>query len=167
MKTGRCLMEIKERKLYVAKHKFWKDYCADLVGMSPTHANRLVRAAEHASAIENAGIGMPHPGNSFPTVEWQVRPLYKLADIGTVIEAWKRAVEIAKGPPTAGQVQQSVDEFLDSTLDVPEKKTDKKEEFREILDALGDCIRLQKSWEKSAELVSALRAKLKLAEIPD
>lgn len=167
MRTGECLLEIKERKLYKAKHKTWKPYCEDLVGMTPEHANRLIRAARHASLIKDAVKDMPHPGNIFPTVEWQVRPLYKLGDMETVIEAWTRAVEIANGSPTAGNVQKAVDEILGPIPVLTKEKMDKKEEYREILDALGDCIRLRNSWEESAELVSRLRDLLKLGEVLD
>jgi len=167
LKTGRCLLEIKERNLYRAKHRFWKHYCASHEELSPEHANRLIRAAKHALAIETAGKNKRHPWNLFPTVEWQIRPLYKLGDLDAVIEAWRRAIEIAKGPPTGGQVQQAVDEILESNPGAAKKQTDKKMEYRRIVDALADCIRLQDSWKKAAEFVSELRAKLKLPEIHD
>lgn len=99
--VGRALLAIRDARLYRAKHDTFESYCESRWGMSKSHANRMVQAAEVAEAMTPIGVT--------PTSESQARELAPLLDEPERLrEVWTEAVEQTAGKPTAAVIRDIV-----------------------------------------------------------
>lgn len=101
VEVGNALLAIRDGRLYRETHGTFEDYCRERWGMSKTHANRLIEAAEVSENVTPIGV--------IPTSESQARPLARL-EPPQQQEAWRRAVESApNGKPTARHVEEAAE----------------------------------------------------------
>lgn len=103
--AGNALLEIRDSRLYRALFGTFEDYCRGRWGMSKTHANRMIDAANVAGNLTPIGV--------IPSNVEQTRPLSR-EDLSPDQQrkAWSRAVETApNGRPTGEQVRSVVDEM--------------------------------------------------------
>jgi len=84
--VGRALEEIRDTRLYRDSHVSFEAYCRDKWGMSKTHVNRQILAAQAVDTLEAAGEKM------LDVKEAYVRPITKLP-VERQREAWNMAVE--------------------------------------------------------------------------
>lgn len=103
VEVGNALLAIREGKLYRSDYGTFEEYCRERWGMSKSHANRLISAADVMENLAPLGVK--------PVGEREVRPLTSLGP-EVQREAWQRAVETAPdGKVTAGHVQRVVEEM--------------------------------------------------------
>jgi len=82
VEVGAALLEIRDIRLYRASHRTFEAYCRERWGMSRTHANRTIRAAEVAGVLAPIGVT--------PTNEAQARELSPLlADKAELAVTWQ------------------------------------------------------------------------------
>jgi hypothetical protein len=104
IEIGTDLLAIRDKRLYRATYATFEDYCRDRLGISKTHANRLVQSAEVLSNLTPIGVK--------PDLESQARPLSQLP-APQQRQAWQEAVANApNGKPTAKVVQDVVNKML-------------------------------------------------------
>jgi 3-methyladenine DNA glycosylase Tag len=116
LKVGNALLIVRDRRLYREGFFTFEDYCRDRWGMSKTHANRMISAAEVVNDLA--------PMGAIPDNERQARPLTKLDSAEERQEAWQEAVETApEGKVTAAHVQAVVEKRTE-----PEKPVEKLSE---------------------------------------
>lgn len=122
--VGNALLEIRDGRLYRSEFSTFEAYCRERWGMVQRHANRLIAAAETASALGPIG--------PIPATESQARPLTALpAEMQPV--AWQRAVETAPdGKITAAHVQSVVDGMK------AEREPDRPAQFYQTTNARQD-----------------------------
>src|SRR5262245_26470570 len=84
VEVGSALLSIRECRLYRAEFGTFEEYCRARWGMSKTHANRMIDAADVAGNLTPTGV--------IPTTERQARELASLEPDRQRI-AWSRAVE--------------------------------------------------------------------------
>jgi len=122
-RVGVALKWIKEWKLYQQDYSTFEEFCDGCLGISRTHANRLVAAS---NVVENIALmGLISPVN-----EAQARPLTKLEKYGEAAQrlqrkAWQIAVEKAKtlsSGITARVVEEAVEQVMGSGALPPGKE---------------------------------------------
>jgi hypothetical protein len=101
VEIGEALIEIKEKKLYVANGMRFEDYCAAKWGIRHSHTNNLMAAAQFLKSL--AAV----PNVPKPERESIVRPLLKLTTENAQ-RAWTRAVELAKGNEITARLVRNV-----------------------------------------------------------
>lgn len=106
--AARCLIEIRDRKLYTESHATFAMYVEDRWGKTLSWAYRQLKAVDTfdllVEQIEADAIELP-----LPTCEAQTRPLSSLPAEDRV-HVWHEAVEDAEGEvPTAAQVREVVE----------------------------------------------------------
>ena len=150
--AGEALLQIHDGKLWRAGGlKSWEEYCRQVAGMSRVHANRIVQASECWRQLKTEPIGTVPP-----VAESQIRPLLRLADTPLRVEAWKSAVEKAKGgSPTAIEVTEAVFEILNPE-GVPEKPETRSTQRVKVASRLREAIRDEMSYEQLAMLFQEL-----------
>lgn len=99
--VGEALLRIRDGRLYRETHKTFEAYCRERWGMSKTHANRQIEAAEVGAALTPIGV--------VPS-EAIARELAPLKDEPEEMAgAWREAQDRApNGAPTAAVVRQVV-----------------------------------------------------------
>ena len=139
MEAGEALEQIRGRNLWsFAGFRSWDAYCNSIVGLTKTHANRLIRAAEIAGRLSRAEPIGSTPGVMAPRNESQLRPLFKLKEPEQQQRAWSRACEIAGGQPTAAQVSEAVVEVVDGPRPVARRRVTLKVRLQpELSDLMG------------------------------
>jgi protein gp37 len=90
--AAEALYQIRNRRLYLARHATFEDYCQEVHGMSRGYANRLIRAgriqAEMVPIVTK--MGLPEPSN-----EAQIRELARLKTTEEQVEIYQAAVALA------------------------------------------------------------------------
>lgn len=86
--AAEALYQIRNRRLYRARHATFEDYCQEVHGMSRGYADRLIRAgkirAEMVPIVTK--MGLPEPSN-----EAQIRELARLKTIEEQVEVYQEA----------------------------------------------------------------------------
>lgn len=100
VEVGSALAEIRDSRLYRAKHGTFEAYCRERWAMTDRRARQLMTAASTAKEV---GTGTTVPEN-----EAQARPLTRLKDPEQRREAWGKAVEESGGKPTGKDVEGAV-----------------------------------------------------------
>jgi DNA modification methylase len=101
VEVGTAMLTIRDARLYRATHGTFEAYCRERWGLSKTHANRMIEAADVAGDLTPTGV--------IPTAERQTRPLAPLGP-NERRAAWTLAVESApNGRPTGAMVRAAVD----------------------------------------------------------
>jgi len=93
--AGRALLEIRERKLFRETHDSFEDYAAERFGISESHANRLIAAAE---VVENVSTPAGCPVEN----ERQARELSQFTP-----EFQQKVVAELKGPVSAPVISEA------------------------------------------------------------
>jgi hypothetical protein len=129
--VGRALLAIRERELWRAGgHASWADYCLTVGGMTKSHANRLIGAAETVQAIEQVTpIGATLLPAVIPSTEWQLRPLAPLKLPERKAKAWSMGIERSGGNPTATVLSQVVAELMAEEDDPPRPAKPSRQEL--------------------------------------
>lgn len=141
-RAGLALAEIRERKLHREEYATFDDYCRERWGLSKTHANRLISAAQ---IVESLTLEAP-VGAVLPQTESQCRALAG-ADPEDRAMAWSGAVDLAGGEqPTAEEVLRAVE--LAREID-PEEYAAAVAEETEAARRRGERERDERSQEKS------------------
>jgi hypothetical protein len=164
IEVGQALMEIRERGLWRAGgHATWAAYCQAVGGFTKIHANRLIKASELASHLSKVKpTGFTGPAVT-PRSEWQIRPLYRLKDIGQQESAWYRAVELADGQPTEAMVSVAVVEKAGEKTRTAKSKPNRKQLLVDTFSRLRTAVLTTKRSPKDIEgLISELERLLKL-----
>ena len=91
--VGNALVEVRETRLYRAKHPTFEAYCREKWGMTRQHANRMISAAQVVEELE--------PSGSKPASEAVARPLARLEPEQRQ-EAWELAQTKAGGNAVTG-----------------------------------------------------------------
>lgn len=99
VEVGRALLQIRDERLYRATHMNFETYCQEKWDMTRRHAYRLVAAADVIDTLGPVGLT--------PANESQVRPLTRLPK-DEQAAAWKEAVKVSDGKPTAAVVEKIV-----------------------------------------------------------
>lgn len=142
VEVGRALLRIRDGRLYRAAYMTFESYCQEKWDMSRRYANMLVAAAD---VVDDLGTNVPTPAN-----EAQVRPLTRLPE-NQRAAAWKEAVKVSDGKPTAAVVEKVVasrlpdagDDDTDDEDDVPKRKAELargEKEAREIRDEFACAV---------------------------
>jgi protein gp37 len=91
--AAEALYQIRNRRLYRARHATFEDYCQEVHGMSRGYANRLIRAgkirAEMVPIVTK--MGLPEPSN-----EAQIRELARLKTTEEQVAVYQEAVAAAR-----------------------------------------------------------------------
>lgn len=116
VEVGRALLQIRDDRLYRATHMVFEEYCQERWDMSRQRASQLIGAAGVVDAVSTIV-------DTVPTNEAQVRPLTKLPEEERAA-AWKEAVKVSKGKPTAAVVAQVVASRLPEANDQEEEESD-------------------------------------------
>ena len=114
VEVGQALLEIRDSKLYREEFETFDEYCRQKWGMSKTHSNRMVQAAQVVSHLTPIGV--------IPSSESQTRPLTSL-EPEVQREAWAQVV--AENEPnsiTAKKVEQVAQELTPLNEAVKEVK---------------------------------------------
>ena len=176
IEAGEALEEIRRRELWRAgPYLSWDAYCGHAIGISKTHANRLINSAGVAKAISNevTPIGVTSLERVLPRSESQVRPLLRLKENAIRKKAWDDAVKLAEGKqPTAEMVKQVVDKIpkkkkksrpdapaASNPLEqAPAETLEKTPERRraELIASLKKVVKEKKSWTEAKRLVAEL-----------
>jgi hypothetical protein len=135
--VGEALMEIRKRDLWRAGgHASWADYCRTVGGMTKSHANRLIGAAETVKAIEQAApAGVTRLPAVIPSTEWQLRRLAPLKLPEQKAKAWWMGVERSGGNPSDTVLSQVAAELEEP--DVPARSVKPSGE-NTLVGALGN-----------------------------
>lgn len=100
---GKVLRELRDKKLYAATHKTFKDYCKSF-GLGNRYVYLLIAAAD---VVDNLAQRCP-PGSPLPTSERQIRPLLRLP-LEQQCMVWQEAIALASGQvPTCRIVEEVV-----------------------------------------------------------
>lgn len=102
--AGVSLKQIRDNKLYRAKHKTFENYCKERFAFSRINAHYKIAAAEVVDNLLTSGEQI------LPTSEHQVRGLVNL-EPEEQAQVWRRAVEVSDGIPTS-KVVKSITEKL-------------------------------------------------------
>jgi len=70
VEVGLALLAIRERKLYLATHSTFKEYCQERWGMGDSYARKTIQGAKTVKEIQASGTIVPLPQN-----EYQARSL--------------------------------------------------------------------------------------------
>jgi len=127
--AGEALREIREKELYKAEYKTFKEYCLDRWGFQDRQATFFIEASKTVGYIETRSID-----RVLPERESHVRPLTRLQS-DQQVEAWEKAVDTAPdGKITAGHVKKTADEmFPKEKKSGPKPKVDEPDLFQEII----------------------------------
>jgi hypothetical protein len=105
VQVGEALLTIRDARLYRDTHDTFEAYCRAKWGLSKTHGNRLITAAQIVHELA--------PTGAVPTSERQVRELVPLLDEpGRMRRAWAAVVHRTGGKPTAKAVREVVTETI-------------------------------------------------------
>lgn len=98
--VGAALAEIRDKELFRSSHDNFEDYCREEWEMSHWYAHKVIASAAVASVLDNCPTQ--------PKTESQARPLTKLETPVQQQAAWKAAVQVSEGKPTAKHVEAAV-----------------------------------------------------------
>lgn len=101
VEVGLALLSIRDRRLYRGAYSTFEAYCLDRWGMTRTHANRLIGAAEVAGNLA--------PTGAKPACERVARPLTRL-EPEEQRAVWKDLTDNGH-EPTAAEVEEMVREM--------------------------------------------------------
>ena len=114
-----ALYEIRDRRLYRARHKTFSEYCEAVHQLSRHYVNRLIQAgkigAEVVPIVTN--MGLPAPEN-----EAQLRELARLPDTESQIAVYRQACAATEMPdkaPTALQISHAITNHQGSAAEAP------------------------------------------------
>lgn len=120
VEVGNALMEIRDGRLYRAEYGTFDEYSHERWGMSKTHANRFIEAAQVVENLTPMGV--------IPSNERQARTLTKLTP-QLQRTVWPIIVDTApNGKITANHIERTVDDFLSPDLDIAAVLTDDHDE---------------------------------------
>lgn len=117
--SDEILEEIRERKLFRAKHKTFAAFCSRELGMTAANANRLRQTVALAQKLATAVVK--------PEKEAHVRPLLALKKIDDQISAYRMAIDEAKvecKPLTGPLVNRVVRKLRDAETSLNKKPSD-------------------------------------------
>lgn len=107
--VGEALLTIRDARLYRGTHDSFDAYCRARWGLSATHGNRLIQAAEVVALLPPIG--------AVPETESQARELAPLLDRpGLMRRSWAAVVHRTGGKPTAKDVREVVHETIQSPV---------------------------------------------------
>ena len=106
-----ALLSIRKERLYKASHSAWNDYCREVLGMSGSRADQIIRGGELAKIFAN--LGLPAPAN-----DEQARAFAPLEDDPEAIAEVVKQVTEADEPVTAKAIAEAVANRLQQVEDV-------------------------------------------------
>lgn len=150
--VGAALMAIRDGRLYAEEYPSFAAYCKTRWGFAKRYAYYLI---ESAATVEALTV---HNCAQLPSAESQARPLSSIP-VEDRAEVWQQAVDTAprddddKPIITAKHVQQTVEEWVDPTLepDEPERRYEEASRVVGTLDELAGlkfgCIYADPPWQ--------------------
>lgn len=107
VEVGQALAEIRDSGLYRDGHATFEDYCAKRWNLDKPHAYRLIVASEISAGLVPMGTTTP----SSERVARELAPLRETPE--RMREAWAEAVSVSEGKPTAKDVREVVQQFVE------------------------------------------------------
>lgn len=157
--VGQALFEIREDELWREGNYFsWDAYCKEIIGLSKSYANRLIRDAEIACELQLGKMPKSSCGEPIlPANESQVRPLAKLEHPTQRRKAWKIAVKRAEGQPTAAIVAEVVCELVAEESPTTPQTPSPKERRAELVCELCKVAETESSWDDVRSICANLK----------
>ena len=156
--AGLALMEIRNDELWLeGGYPSWDEYCKSVIGMSKSHANRIIKSAEVARELRDAKVPTDSGGEPiFPICESQARPLVKLDSSKQRLKAWKTAVKRDEGIPTAATVMEVVCELMADDAPTVSPIRSRKDQRADLVGQLRQAVEAKSSWEALNALIDQL-----------
>ena len=105
--AGLALQTLRDKKLYRSTHSNFRNYCKERFGFGKSAVYYLIGAVDIVDNLRKCPLIV----DKLPTSETQCRPLHSLKTAKLQQQAWSKAVEIAKGIPSAKVVRGVVNEI--------------------------------------------------------
>ena len=106
--VGYRLYQVTTGKLYRSTHRFFGEYCEEVLGISRVHANRQIEAYQTDETVKSEPIGSV----SVPQNESQARTVANLTPKEKVKVAKKVKEKLGKGKPTTKDWQEARQEVI-------------------------------------------------------
>ncbi len=143
--AGLALQTLRDQRLYRSTHATFEEYCQDRFNYSRSYSSRLIKAVEIVDNIkENVANWQQNKTLVLPTKESQCRPIARLKQPSSQVQAWSEAVNRSNGGnPTTKIVEQVVNEIKPKKIVKTKKKNQLKIEYAPLKMAeIGQSVRV-------------------------
>ena len=162
LRAARAYRRIRDESLWrYGNYESWHEYCETIAELDPSYVNRLIKGAEVCEVIDLNNPPVDEVGNAvLPKNEAQCRALSSLREPKLIAKAWKAAVKVSNGRPTAAVVSAQANKLRHKNLPKPtESPAQSRQSLRlDLIRRFRETAEARASWETVLELVTLLEA---------